>query len=83
MRLKIEITILLVILGLIALDGCETIDKLTHFNMDYDETLSIPSTIGINLPFNLFTPNNTADSQEVFEINVHSKFFVDAKILGI
>ncbi len=77
MKFEIKITFLFIILALMVFDACEAIDKLTHFKMDYDETISIPSTIGINLPFNLFTPNITTNSQEVFEINDTRKDMIE------
>jgi len=60
--------------------------------LDYDETIVIPSVIGLNLPFNIVTPSIRTNSTEIFEIKdtrknlveeIHHSFFVDAKILGI
>lgn len=47
---------------LIIFVGCRKIEELTQFYMEYDETIVIPSSTGINLPTNLFTPDiiNTA-----------------------
>jgi len=62
--------------------GCEQIDKLTQFTMDYDETIVIPSTIGINLPFNVWTPSIKTNSEEVFEFNDTRKDLVEELTLS-
>lgn len=46
--------------------GCKAVDKLTHFDMDYDESMVISSLIGVNLPFNLWTPAITTNSESTF-----------------
>jgi hypothetical protein len=61
--------------------GCKQIDKLTQFNMDYEETVTIPSTIGINVPFNMFTPDITTNSEETFEINDTRKDLIEEIVL--
>jgi len=61
--------------------ACKEVDKLTQFNMDYDESVTIPSTIGINLPFNLFTPPITTNSTESFEVNDTRKDLIEQIIL--
>ncbi len=73
--------IILFVVGVALLEGCDTIDKLTQFNMDYEETVTIPSTIGINLPFNLWTPNIKTNSEEVFQINDTHKDLIEEIIL--
>ena len=68
----------MIILAAILLAGsCKEVDKLTHFNMDYDENVTISSTIGINLPFNLFTPDITTNSQQTFQINDTRKDLIE------
>lgn len=61
--------------------GCKEVDKLTQFNMDYDESVTIPSSIGINLPFNLFTPPITTNSTKSFEVNDTRKDLIEQIIL--
>lgn len=60
-------------IGLIAISwitvGCSQLEKLTQFYMDYEESIVIPSLIGVNLPFNIATPQIKTNSTEVFEIN--------------
>ena len=72
---------LMIIAGMTVFAGCKEIDKLTHFNMDYNETVTIPSTIGINVPFNMFTPDITTNSEETFEINDTRKDLIEEIVL--
>ena len=57
--------------------GCSQLDKLTQFALDYDETIVIPSVIGLNLPFNIVTPSIKTNSTEIFEINDTRKNLVE------
>ncbi len=49
------------------LGSCKKIDKLTQFEMGFTERVIIPSSTGINLPFNLFTPDVKTNSETTFE----------------
>jgi len=77
MKIKIAFTQLLILLLILTTQSCKEIDKLTHFEMDYNETMTIPSTIGINLPFNLVTPDMKTNSEETFEINDTRKDLIE------
>lgn len=57
--------------------ACESLDKLTQFHLDYNETITIPSVIGLNLPFNIFTPAIKTNTEEVFEINDTRKNLIE------
>lgn len=59
------------------LDGCKKVDKLTKFNMAYHETVIIPSSTGINLPFNLLTPDVKSNSESTFAANDTRKDLVE------
>jgi len=74
-RIKI-ISIWLITISWIS-GGCSQIDKLTQFSLDYNETFVIPSVIGLNLPFNILTPNIKTNSKQVFEINDTRKDLVE------
>lgn len=69
--------ILFCLFGLMAIFGCKKIDKLTQFNMEYNETVSIPSSTGINLPFNLFSPDINSNSESEFAVNDTRKDLVE------
>ena len=66
---------------LFLLSGCDELDKLTQFDMEYNETVVIPSSTGINLPFNLFTPDIESNSESTFEINNTRKDLIEEIIL--
>jgi hypothetical protein len=68
---------LLLAIGSLSLSGCKEIDKLTQFNMDYNETVVILSSTGINLPFNLFTPDVESNSESTFSVNDTRKDLVE------
>jgi len=58
---------ILVVLGLLV--SCKKKNKLTQFTMSYAQTVVIPSSTGVNLPFNIFTPDMTTNSESTFEVN--------------
>ena len=49
--------------------SCKEVNKLTQFNMDYNDEITIPATLGINLPIDVWTPNITTNSTSTFESN--------------
>lgn len=57
--------------------GCRQFDKLTQFEMPYTETVVIPASTGINLPFNLFSPDVETNSEATFAINDTRKDLVE------
>lgn len=62
---------------LLLINSCNTLKKLTEFNLDFTDTIKIPSTLGINLPFNLWTPPVKTNSSNIFEINDTKKNLVE------
>ena len=61
----------------IAVLGCKKLDEFTQFNMPYSETVVIPSSSGVNLPFNIFTPDTETDSESTFEVNDTRKDLIE------
>lgn len=49
--------------------SCKKVDELTQFELDYTTEITIPSSSGLNLPFNIFTPDMETNSNTEFEIN--------------
>lgn len=49
--------------------ACKAIDKFTQFNMTYNETVVIPSSTGINLPTNIYSPEIESNSEATFSAN--------------
>jgi len=62
-------SLIVIIIILLAVSACEKIDKYTQFNLPYNTTVTIPAAFGINLPFNIYTPDIETDSESAFEIN--------------
>lgn len=72
---------LLIALGLMSFLGCKKIDELTKFDMGYTTTVEIPSTSGINLPFNVLSPPVTSNSESTFAVNDTRKDLIEEIIL--
>jgi hypothetical protein len=66
---------------LISLIGCKKIDELTQFDIKYDESLVIPASTGISLPFNLFTPDVKSNSESTFTVNDTRKDLIEEIVL--
>lgn len=49
--------------------GCKKAEELTQFDIDYSSEVTIPSSTGISLPFDLFTPDVETNSESKFAIN--------------
>ena len=58
------------------------IDQLTQFDMDFTSEVVIPSTTGVNLPFNIFTPNIETNSESTFEANKTGKNLIEEILLA-
>jgi len=71
-------TILLsTIILIISFTSCNAIDKLTQFEVDYSTKFTIPSTIGINLPFNIPTPDITTNISEKLDNEQTNKELIE------
>lgn len=57
--------------------SCDKIDDLTKFEMDYEKEVIIPSTTGIDLPFDVFTPETETNSESEFEVNDTRKDLIE------
>lgn len=72
----------ILVLGLIlSVFGCKKVDKLTQFDMEFNETVVVESSIGINLPFNILTPDIVTNSESTFEVNDTRKDLVEKIVL--
>jgi hypothetical protein len=61
----------------ISLFGCKKLDKFTKFNLEYNESVSIPATLGVNLPFNIYTPDVSSNSEASFSANNTRKDLIE------
>jgi hypothetical protein len=62
-------------------NSCKKIDELTKFEMEYDATVVIPSSSGINLPFNVYSPSVSSNAEATFEINDTRKDLIEEILL--
>jgi hypothetical protein len=58
--------------------SCEEIDELTKFDVDYQTSFTVSSTVLIESPFNLFTPEVTTESESTFEENNTRKDLIES-----
>ena len=61
----------------VVLSNCDKIDELTKFNIEYDTHVTIPSSTGINLPFDVLTPDTETNSESRFESNDTRKDLIE------
>lgn len=73
--------IILSVLVVITFLGCKKIDKLTQFNMEFNNTATIPSSTGMNLPFNVLTPDVETNSSTTFSSNDTRKDLIEEILL--
>ena len=73
----------LLIIGilLISMVSCNKLDKLTQFNLDYSENITIPSSTIVSLPFEIVSPDITTNSESNFESNNTRKDLIEEVIL--
>ena len=57
--------------------GCKVLDKLTQFHINYDSQVTIPKTLGIDLPVDVPTPAINTNSNSEFESNNTHKNLID------
>jgi len=74
-------TLIVFLVFLFIISGCKEIDKLTQFEMEYNETVVIPSSIGGDLPFYLFALDMESDSETTFAVNDTRKDLIEEIIL--
>jgi hypothetical protein len=66
-----------VIVFLIGFVACDAIEKLTQFNMSIDSDITIPRTLGVDLPITVFTPDINMESESEFDSNNTHKDLIE------
>jgi hypothetical protein len=66
---------------LFVVNGCKIIDELTQFEMEYNESIVIPSSTGINIPLDVFTPDIESNAESTFAVNNTNKDLIEEIIL--
>ncbi len=64
-------------MALILTSACKKINDALTFQVDYTSKVSYPPSSGINLPFDLFTPEITTNSQTEFSSRNTNKDLID------
>ncbi|WP_405384477.1 hypothetical protein [Maribacter sp. LLG6340-A2] len=57
--------------------SCDKLDELTKFDMEYSQRATIPSSAGIDLPFDVFTPETETNSESKFAVNDTRKDLIE------
>jgi hypothetical protein len=57
--------------------ACDKVDDLTKFNLAYQSKVVIPASAGVDLPFNVFTPQMETDSESEFAVNDTRKDLIE------
>ncbi len=70
-----------ILLTLVLLSSCKKVDKFTQFEKEYNSEATIPSLIGVNLPFDLPTPEITTNIEKDLEVNDTRKDLIEKAIL--
>lgn len=65
----------LVLIG--SMISCKKADELTQFRMEFNQEATIPSSTGVNLPFNILVPENETNASSTFESNNTRKDLIE------
>ena len=57
--------------------SCDKLDELTKFNIEYSQMVTIPSSTGIDFPFDVYTPETETNSESKFEVNDTRKDLIE------
>ncbi len=72
----------LMIFAIIAgFSACDKLDELTKFEMDYSQRVVIPSSTGVDLPFDVYSPETETNSSSEFAVNDTRKDLIEEIIL--
>ncbi|WP_299781625.1 hypothetical protein [uncultured Formosa sp.] len=62
---------------ILIITSCSTLDDFTKFEISYKESVTIPATTPIDLPFTISTPEISTNSESTFEVNDTSKDLIE------
>ncbi|PNW26263.1 hypothetical protein [Formosa algae] len=57
--------------------SCDNLDDFTKFDITYDESVTIPATVPIDIPFTISTPEIETNSESTFSINDTSEDLIE------
>lgn len=70
-------TSVLILTLLFAISACDKVDELTKFEIEYNSKVVIPASAGVDLPFDVLTPDMETDSESKFEVNDTRKDLIE------
>ena len=56
--------------------GCNQFESFTNFTLKYEQDVKVESSTGINLPFNIATPQTETNAESEFESNDTEKKYI-------
>ena len=71
----------ILLLFLVSISSCKKIDKLTQFDIDLENNVTIRASIPINTPLDIPTPPISTNSEDTFDNNNTSKDLIEKAIL--
>lgn len=71
-----------IILLTILLSSCKKLAEKTQFDMDFNQSIIIQSSTGVNLPFNVLSPDVETDSENTFAVNDTKKDLIEEILLN-
>lgn len=69
--------IILFLTILFTISSCDKVDELTKFDLEYKSKVVVPGATGINLPFDMLTPEMETNSESQFEVNDTRKDLIE------
>lgn len=69
--------IILTLTILFAISSCDKVDELTKFDLEYNSKVVVPGATGINLPFDMLTPDMETNSESKFAVNDTRKDLIE------
>jgi len=57
--------------------ACESLSKLTRFDLSYTTSITLPATLGLNIPFTIYTPNVSTNTESVLAVNDTRKDLIE------
>jgi len=69
-------------LVVLTLTSCKKIAEKTQFDMDLAQSITIQSSTGVNLPFNIMSPDVETNSESTFAVNDTRKDLIEEILLN-
>ena len=72
-----RLNLIALMVAVVAIMACDSLDELTQFKINYDQEVVIQSSAVVDLPFNVFTPEINSNSESTFENNDTHKDLIE------